>query len=415
MMVSEQTSTRSLDTPNPHSTTRPVGCPGIPRLRIALYNVTTTTKLGGVETFVWELARHLAAAGQAVEVIGGSGGGGLTGSPGVGVRVRRAPFIRREWLRRLPIVSRQYGPTKLAERLTFNLTTLPLLLRGGYDILHIQKPFDLPVGALVRRLTRGRTKLVFGCHGRDFFPGDRRWTGAVDATVSCSATNAAEVDAHYGLTPRVVYNGIDVARFAPQPTDDPAIRRLRARLTGDRDCPVLLQVGRLVRWKGGEYTIAALAQLRAELAPTLVLAGDGPYRADLERQARELGVADRVVFLGPWPHEAMPELYAAVDLVVGSSFVNETFGISLCEALACERPVVASDFGGFREVVRDGETGLLVPPQDPAALAVALDALLVDPARRRALALAGRRDVIARFSWPVVVSHVLAAYQEALG
>jgi glycosyltransferase involved in cell wall biosynthesis len=412
-MTVADSSTATL-VPEAADNTVPRAMSPIPRLRVALFNVTTTTKLGGVETFVWELARHLAAAGLEVDVIGGDGGGGLSGTPGPGVRVRRAPFIRREWMRRLPIVSRMYGLTKFAERLTFAATTLPWLLRGDYDILHIQKPFDLPVGAVVRRLTRGRTRLVFGCHGRDFFAGDRRWTRAVDVTVSCSATNAAEVAEHYNLTPRVIYNGIDTDRFVPRPADDAAIARLRARLTGGTERPVLLQVGRQVRWKGAEYAIAALAQLRADPAPVLILAGDGPYRADLEHQARVLGVADRVIFLGAFPHESMPDLYAAVDLVLGTSFVNETFGISLCEALACERPVVASDFGGFREVVRHGETGILVPPQDPAALATAIDGLLADPARRRALASAGRQDTVTRFSWPAVVERVLAAYTAAL-
>jgi glycosyltransferase involved in cell wall biosynthesis len=110
----------------------------------------------------------------------------------------------------------------------------------------------------------------------------------------------------------------------------------------------------------------------------------------------------------------MPELYPAADVVLGASFVNETFGIALCEALACERPVIASDFGGFREVVRDGETGVLIPPRDPAALAAAIDALLADPARRRCYGAAGRRDVAARFSWDAVVARVLAAYADAL-
>src|SRR3712207_3058174 len=110
----------------------------------------------------------------------------------------------------------------------------------------------------------------------------------------------------------------------------------------------------------------------------------------------------------------MPDLYACSDLVLGTSFVNETFGISLCEALACERPVIASDFGGFREVVRHGETGLLVPPEDSSALAAAIDSLLADPARRHALARAGRQDVVARFSWPAVVERVIAAYTAAL-
>ncbi|HEX5501332.1 MAG TPA: glycosyltransferase family 4 protein [Thermomicrobiales bacterium] len=379
--------------------------------RVALYNVTTTTKLGGVETFVWELARHLAARGVPVDVLGGRETRRPVAQAAPGVRVRRAPFVRREWLRRAPGLARQYGATKLAERLTFGATALPLLLRGDYDILHIQKPFDLPVGALVRRLRRGRTRLVFGCHGRDFFPGDRRWTGAVDVTVSCSATNAAEIAARYGLAPRVIYNGIDPARFAPRPAD-PA---LRARLAGGADRPVLLCVGRLVRWKGFEYAIEALALGQHEPAPALAIAGEGPYRPDLERLAAARGVADRVTFLGAWPHAAMPDLYAACDLLLGTSFVNETFGISLCEALAGERPVVAADFGGFREVVRDGETGLLVPPQDPAALAAAVDALLADPARRRAYGVAGRRDVAARFSWDAVVGRVLDAYEEAIG
>ena len=302
------------------------------------------------------------------------------------------------------------SPLSVSPRLSFGATTLPLLLRGGYDVLHIQKPFDLPVGWLVRRLTRGRTRLVFGCHGRDFFPGDRRWTGAVDATVSCSATNAAEVAARYGLTPRVIYNGVDLERFAPRPPD-PA---LRARLTGGVERPVLLCAGRLVRWKGFEYAIEALALLSTEPAPVLAIAGSGPYRGDLERLAAARGVADRLRFLGEWPYAAMPELYPAADVVLGTSFVNETFGIALCEALACERPVIASDFGGFREVVRDGETGVLVPPRDPAALAAAIDALLADPARCRCYGAAGRRDVAARFSWDAVVARVLAAYADAL-
>lgn len=395
----------------PHATT---DISPAPPLRIALHNVTTTTKHGGVETFVWELARHLARAGHAVDLIGGSGGGGLVDSPEPGVRVRRAPFIRREWLRRLPIVARLYGPTKLIERLSFGLTTLPGLLRGRYDILHIQKPFDLPLGTLVRRLTRGKTRLVFGCHGRDFFAGDRRWTGAIDATVSCSESNAAEIAEHYGIAPRVIYNGIDVERFVPREPDEPAVRAWRERLTGGQERPVLLQASRMVRWKGAEYAIAALALLRTEPAPILALAGDGPYRATLERLAAEHGVADRVLFLGDVPHEAMPALLPAIDLLLGTSFVNETFGITLCEALACERAVIATDFGGFREVVRHEETGLLVPPQEPAALAAAIDSLLADPARRAAFGAAGRHDIAARFSWPRVVGRVLAAYSEAM-
>jgi D-inositol-3-phosphate glycosyltransferase len=372
--------------------------------RVALVNVTTTTRIGGVETFVWDLAAHLAAAGDTVDIWGGHG---PIRRPLAGGRVVTRPFVAREALRRLPLLDRQYGLTKLLERLTVGLTSLPGLARGRYDIVHIQKPFDLPLGALVRRLTGAR--LIFGCHGKDFWPGDRLFTRWVDAAVSCSGFNADQVAARYGQRPEVVYNGIDTATFRPAPPD-PAPR---AAWSPD-GAPVLLSASRLVRWKGAEYAIQALPLLRATPAPRLVLVGDGPYRADLAALAARLGVADRVIFAGALPAERMPAVYGAADLVLGTSFVNETFSIMLCEAMACARPVVASAFGGFREVVEDGVTGRLVPPQDALALAAAVDDLLADPVRRAAWGAAGRARVERLFAWPVVAAHVRAVYARAL-
>jgi glycosyltransferase involved in cell wall biosynthesis len=111
----------------------------------------------------------------------------------------------------------------------------------------------------------------------------------------------------------------------------------------------------------------------------------------------------------------MPDIYASADIVIGTSFANETFGMALAEASACARPVIATRFGGFPEVVRDGESGLLVPPRDPHALAAALRTVLRDPAQGRAMGEAGRAFVIAHFAWPVVTDHVLRLYREALG
>ena len=147
----------------------------------------------------------------------------------------------------------------------------------------------------------------------------------------------------------------------------------------------------------------------------LVLAGDGHYRTTLEEQARAAGLADRVRFLGTVPHAELPGLLAVSDLLVAASFASETFGIALVEAQACGVPVVASNFGGFPEVVQDGITGLLVPPQDSAALAAALRALLADPKRRQAMGEAGRRWVSAQFHWQRVAERVLEAYRIVLG
>jgi len=371
--------------------------------RVALYNVTTTVQLsGGVETFVWELGRALQRRGLTVHLIAGR-------SPHADrypeLTVIRRPFIDREVFRRMPGLRRAYAITKLLERLTFALITLPLLLRRRYDILHIQKPYDLPLALLVRALVG--SKVVFGCHGEDFFPGDRFFGRRADIAVSCSAFNAATVEQHYGIRPRVVYNGFDAGLFCPL-EPDPAWRE-RFAPGGEH---VVLYAGRLIPWKGVQVAISAMREVPGAV---LLVAGEGHYRPALEQLARSEGVAERVRFLGVIPHEELPRLLAASDVLVATSFASETFGIALVEAQSCQVPVVASRFGGFPEVVQEGVTGLLVPPQDPHALAQALRELLSDAQRRREMGRAARRWVHGRFHWDRVAERVIEAYGQVLG
>lgn len=371
------------------------------RLKVALYNVTTTVVSGGVETFVWELGRELTRRGHDVHLIAGR-----SRQPDryPGLTVQRRPFVSRKVFRRLPGLRRAYAITKLLERLTFAVTTLPLLLRERYDILHIQKPYDLPVALLVRALLG--TRVVFGCHGEDFFPGDRAFGRRADIAVSCSVYNADTVERHYGIRPRVIYNGYDADLFTARPPDP--LRRQQLAPRGER---VVLYAGRLIPWKGVQYAITALAEVPAAV---LVVAGDGHCRQALEEQARSAGLANRVRFLGTVPHDKLPDLLAVSDVLVATSFASETFGIALVEAQACGVPVVASDFGGFPEVVRAGVTGLLVPPQDPPALAAALRTVLDDPERRQALGEAGRQWVNGQFHWERVAERVMEAYRSVM-
>ncbi len=376
-------------------------------MKIALYNVTTTTKTGGVEAFVWELAGRLAAnySDCHIDIIGGRPPPGFNMlSAQIGVRVYTRPFVARESLRRWPLLSRLYGQTKLLERLSFGLTCLPLLARERYDIVHIQKPYDLPVAQLVRRLFGSR--ILFGCHGKDYFTGDRFFSRGVPAAVSCSRYNAQNVKEHFGLEARVVYNGIDVEHFSPRPSD----HALRSKYAQPGDY-LVMQVGRQVRWKGVQYLIEAAAQLQpSHLTVKVLLAGDGPYRQELEELAVRLGVKDAVHFLGNVPNRDLPDYYAIADAVIGTSFANETFGIALCEAAACERPVVASRFGGFEEVVLDGQTGLLYQPQSASQLAERLAELLPDPERCRAMGQAGRQFILKNFTWDAVAERVYQEY-----
>jgi glycosyltransferase involved in cell wall biosynthesis len=362
-------------------------------MRIALYNLTTTTRFGGVESFVWDLGRELARRGHAVTIIGGVG---KRRELAPGVRVLMFPFIDRYRFQTLPLLRRAYAEAKLLERLSLAIAALPELIAGGYDIIHIQKPYDLGPALLARRF--GGARVVLGCHGEDFYPGDTLLASRVDAAVSCSRFNARTVAARYGFEPTVVFNGIDTSLFRPT-TPDPDIVRTDGT-------PLLLWVGRLQPWKGVDVALRALREIPQAY---LMIVGDGETRADLERLAQELGLAERVRFLGALPRERLPSIYAAADLLLATSFASETFGIGLVEAQACGLPVVASRFGGFPEVIDEGHTGLLVPPRDPTALAAAVRTLLNDPERRRAMADAAP-GWAAQFSWSAVVDRIEAVY-----
>ncbi len=169
-------------------------------------------------------------------------------------------------------------------------------------------------------------------------------------------------------------------------------------------------VARLVPIKDHAAFFEAAARVaRADPAARFVVAGDGPLRPRLEAAARGAGLADRAHFLGWW--EDLPALYADLDVVALTSR-NEGTPVCLLEAMAAGVPVVATAVGGVPDVVRHGETGLLVPAGDPGALAAALASLLGDPERRSALGLAGRRAAYPAYDAKTLIARVEALYRE---
>jgi glycosyltransferase involved in cell wall biosynthesis len=369
-------------------------------MRIVQYNLTTTTKEGGVETFVWELSRHLARRGHTVTIVGGAGS---ISRAVPGVRVLRFPFVDRMAWRALQPLRRHIELTKLLERLSLLPAALPNLLALRPDIVHLHKPYDFVVGPLLHLVG---AKVIYHGHGEDFYPLDRPLSRTADAMLSCSGYNAATVAARYGTQPEVVFNGFDHRLFTPQPADP----EFRARLLRP-DEHAIVQIGRLQPWKGIQYAIEALRLLGPRLKARLLIGGAGTYQRTLEQRVAELGLSDHVTFLGSVPHHDVPRLYALADVVLGTSFASETFGMALAEALGCERPVIASDWAGYREVVIDQQTGLIVPAQDPPALAAAIERLLCDRGLAGRLAANGRRHVHAAFTWEAVTDRVEAAYQ----
>ena len=142
---------------------------------------------------------------------------------------------------------------------------------------------------------------------------------------------------------------------------------------------------------------------------TLLVVGEGSRRDALEELAADLGIADRVVFTGR--RDDVPAVTAALDIAVLPSY-REALGLTVLEAMALSRPVVASDVGGIPEMIEDGRTGLLVPPRDPAALAAAIIRLLRDHPLADTLARNGHDMVHERFCIELMVRAVEAIYDE---
>jgi len=207
----------------------------------------------------------------------------------------------------------------------------------------------------------------------------------------------------------VVPSGIELERF-----------RRMAGVVGHRpdafDCPpdalVVGSVGWLTPIKGYRYLIEAVARLRpAHPRLHVVLIGTGDLRAPLAALADRLGIRDRVRFLGQ--RADIPACLAAMDLFVLPS-LNEGMGRALVEAMAAGRPVIATRVGGVPAVVEHRRTGLLVPPADAAALAVAIDELARNSGWAKQLAEAGQQSIGARFSAAHMVRGVEAVYEQAL-
>lgn len=187
---------------------------------------------------------------------------------------------------------------------------------------------------------------------------------------------------------------------------------LRRQLGADSHDCVLLAVSALVPRKGIDVLLQAFSQLSANgTQPRLWIAGDGSEKAKLEAQAKELGIAPQVRFLGRRDDPA--DLYAASDIFVIPSR-HEGLGVAALEAMAAGRPIVCSDVGGLAFSVEHERTGLRVAPEDPTALAVSLQRLMQDPALRRKLGAEGPRRIAEEFTPDRMIQAHLDLYADVL-
>jgi glycosyltransferase involved in cell wall biosynthesis len=229
-------------------------------------------------------------------------------------------------------------------------------------------------------------------------------------------TNSAAVAAAWrpdGNAQRVrpLGNPVDLVRFHP----DVDGARIRAELGIPDDVPVVGMVAHLTPWKGHEDFLSVAAKVPG--ARCLVSGGDiyeteghAGYLERLRRRAVDLGLGGRVHFLGN--RDDVPEVLAALDVLVHCPTAPEPFGRSVAEAMAVGKPVVAARAGGLPEIVEDDVTGLLVPPGDVTACATAVTRLLSDPALRARMGAAGRRRAEFLFAPAPHAEQVMRIYRE---
>jgi D-inositol-3-phosphate glycosyltransferase len=378
-----------------------------------------------MNVYVRELGRALGASGVAVDIFTRRQS---SDAPDV---VEYAPGAR--------VVHLEAGPRRHVDKYDV-LDYLPDLACGiqrwraltglSYDLIHshywlsgrlgllFADRWGVPMVSMFHTLAQLKNRVAESAAEREQmvrFEIERRAMAGSDRVIAATDIDRAQIERHYGaLAPIVVIpGGVDLARFRPA---DQAQARARLGLpSGER---VLLFVGRIQRLKGLEVLLRAFALLDG-LPARLVVVGGRPNTTHesreisrLEQLAGRLGIAERVVFAGAVPHEELPVYYAATDVTVMPSSY-ESFGLVAVESLACGRPMVATRVGGLRTIVRDGETGVLVPWRDPALFAEALRVVLTDD-RLRARMAAAAPGSVGRFSWERIGEAHLAVYEDVL-
>ena len=414
------------------------------RLRICMVGYRGNMHSGGQGVYLWFLVRELARLGHHVDVMVGPPFPDPMPFAGEVLTLPNEQFwakwFSRDWARFLPRPNplRIFQPLNFYELASSRLGFLPepfafsvramramaqRLRRGArYDLVHdVQclgygllgiRAFGLPMVTTIhhpltvdRRASFVRDQTMTDAIGTmQFYPiGMQSFVARrMDRVLTSSEASGREILRDFGVRPdrlEMVWNGLDTDLYSP----DPAVVRNETEI---------LCVGRASDPNKGIRTlIAALAELPHPVRLTLVDAGSTGN--DARRWAGSLGCADRLDITGRIPTSALVNLYRRAALVVVPSRY-EGFGLPAVEAMACGTPVVATSAGALPEVMRVGGGGLLVPRDDPEALAKAIATLLDQAETRRAMGARARPLIEATFSWPRVAERTARIYREVI-
>lgn len=296
-----------------------------------------------------------------------------------------------------------------------------LARRNHYDVIHSHWP--LPMGLPAQAgawASKKRPRLVATFHGAEvalakrkphYAPVLRRITRNLDAAIANSNSTASKVRELTGVEATVI-------PFGP-PRGAVDLDRSSGSKAGRGDgLPVVLAVGRVIERKGFPVLVRAAERLRGRAR--VVIVGGGEYEPVVRREIEKTTTGDVVTLAGRLSNAALADLYRScavfcLPAIVDSRGETEGLGVVLIEAMSHGKPVVASRLGGIVDAVEDGQTGLLIPPNDPEALASALLRVIEDGELARRLGEAGRERAKKLFSWESVAERHLRVYSAAAG
>ena len=396
-----------MNLPGDHNTepSRPESAGGPGRLATVLQVLPALGHGGGVERGTVEMAGAIVAAG----------GRALVASAG-GVKVHELTRVGAEHIT-LPLDSK--NPLVMYQ----NISRLTKLMRGAkVDLVHARS--RAPAWSTYFAARRAGVPLVTTFHGTYSMGGllKKQYNAVMtkgQRVIAISAFIGGHVRQYYGVPAqriRIIHRGVDIGRFDPARVSAERVVALAGEWRLDDGFPVVMLPGRLTRWKGQTVFLEAIAKLnRRDIRCVMVGSDQGrtDYRRELDTAIERMGLEEVVRIVDHC--DDMPAAFMLTDLVISASTDPEAFGRVVAEAQALGRPVIATDHGGARETVIEGETGWLTPPGDADALARAIDRVLaMSDEERDKLAQTAIANVRLNFSKDAMCSKTLDVYDEIL-
>ncbi|MBI2934222.1 MAG: glycosyltransferase family 4 protein [Chloroflexi bacterium] len=355
---------------------------------------------GGVSLHVGELARQFRARGHDVRIMAP-----CSRPPADDLK----DFIIPVGHHPVPVPS---GGSIARITLSFKLSgpVRSLLARENFDVVHIHEPFTPMLAVTVLRTSESLnigTFHAFHSKPRGYGMAKwvlRRWSRWLHGKIAVSEAARKFVGRHFPADYRIIPNGIDIRRFSPEGAPMGFLNDGR---------PNIVFVGRLEKRKGLECLLGSYRLLKKDF-PELRLVVVGPGQLSKYKHMIEKERIKDVVFTGHVPHHHLPKYYRSASVFCAPSIGEESFGIVLLEAMACGRPVVASNIEGYAGLLDHNQQGILVPPKDVTALRDGIGGLLADRGRRELMGYNGRLKA-ELYSWERVSARILDYYHEVAG